>query len=200
MVPIKYKNIAFIGYARPTMGSIASVAEMQGWWLERYFNDPSFHYKIRIPLFRSIDPLNLSNEYINTVVIGCYYLKDLAKDLCIEPNMWYLLITDFKLFYKIYTNSCHPMMYRINGYKTHNNARHILMDTVVEDEKKGSFEKLYLLFHFSFHILYIAFLVLLAFLVSYGVYFKQCKNYLKYKNTIFMSLAALLIAISYTAL
>jgi hypothetical protein len=37
MVPVKYHNIAFIGFARPTMGSIATIAEMQCWWIEKYF-------------------------------------------------------------------------------------------------------------------------------------------------------------------
>ena len=200
MVPVKYKNIAFIGYARPTMGSIAAVAEMQGWWIERYFNSPSFHYRIRTPLFRNIDPLNLSNEHINTVVIGCFYLKDLAKDLHIEPNMAYLLLTDPQLFYKIFTGSCHPMMYRIHGYKSYDNARHVLMDTYISDDKKQLFEYQYLGFHLLLHLVFIAVLVLIAFLVSYSIYFKQFKNYLKYKNTIFISLATLFVTISYTAL
>jgi hypothetical protein len=200
MVPVKYKNIAFIGYARPTMGSIAAVAEMQGWWIERYFNNPSFHYRIRTPLFRNIDPLNLSNEHINTVVIGCFYLKDLAKDLHIEPNMFYLLLTDPQLFYKILTGSCHPMMYRIHGYKTYDNARNVLMDTYISDDKKHLFEYKYLGFHLLLHLAFIAVLVLVAFIVSYSIYFKEFKNYLKYKHTIFLSLATLFVTISYIVL
>jgi hypothetical protein len=58
MVPRKYTNIAFIGYARPTMGSIAAIAEMQSWWIEKYFFDETFSYKNRKTWFRTIDPLN----------------------------------------------------------------------------------------------------------------------------------------------
>lgn len=198
MIPVNYSNIAFIGFARPTMGSIASMAEIQGWWIEKYFNDPSFQYRIRTPTFRAVDPLNLSNEHINTVVIGCYYLKDLAKDLNIQPNMWYLMVTDFELFYKIYTNSCHPMLYRIHGYKTHDNARNILMDTTISDNEKGIFEQSYLLFHFSLHILFIGFLILFAFVLSFSIYSPSLKNYLKYKNSYFVLLSCIFVVFFYT--
>ena len=197
MVPVNYKNIAFIGYARPTMGSIASVAEMQGWWIQRYFYDSSFTYTIRKPVIRTLDPLNLSNEHINTIVIGCYYLKDLAKDLKIEPNMLYLLFTDIKLFYKIFTGSCHPMMYRIHGYKYHDGARNILMDTYVSDDKKIGGEYMYLGFFLVLHGIFIASLVLFAFVASYSLHFKQLNRYLKYKTHIFLGLAITLVILSY---
>ena len=167
IIPVNISNIAFIGYARPTMGSIASIAEMQGWWVEKYFNDPQFTYKIRKPLFRSIDPLNLSNEHINTVVIGCFYLKDLAKDLKIEPNMFYLLITDLELFFKIYTGTCHPMMYRIHGYKSYDNARNVLIDTYVEYKEKGHNEIEYFIFFIILHIIFIFLLALFYFAISF---------------------------------
>lgn len=196
MVPTKYSNIAFIGYARPTMGSIAAVAEMQSWWIEKYFFDETFSYKNRKPTFRTIDPLNLKNDHINTIVIGCYYLKDLAKDLKIEPNMWYLLFTDFELFLRIFTASCHPMIYRIHGYKNNDNSRKILMDTLIEINKLSY---RYLLFFVVLHLLFIAFLLLVAFLLSYIVYVSQSfKKMVKYKQTIFISLAVLLIFIFYT--
>jgi hypothetical protein len=197
MIPVNYKNIAFIGYARPTMGSIAAVAEMQGWWIQRYFYDSSFSYSIRTPFFRTIDPLNLSNEHINTVVIGCFYLKDLAKDLQIEPQMIYLALTDFSLFYKIITGSCHPMMYRIHGYKTHSTAREILLDTYVSNEKKGIWEWVYLIFHFILHLLFIGFLILIAFVLSYSIYLKPFSNYLLYKNMYFIALSSVLVLFFY---
>jgi len=167
MLPVNYTNIAFIGYARPTMGSIAAVAEMQGWWIEKYFNDPSFTYKINKPVFRTVDPLNLSNEHINTVVVGCYYLKDVAKDLRIEPNMWYLLLTDFELFFRIYSGSCHPMMYRIHGYKSYNGSRKVLLDTYFPVEERGPIEWKYFIFNNLLHLGFILFLFILGFISVY---------------------------------
>ena len=167
MIPVNYTNIAFIGFARPTMGSIAAVAEMQGWWIEQYFNNPSFNYTIKEPIFRTLDPLNLSNEHINTVVIGCYYLKDLAKDLQIEPSMLYLFFTDFELFFKIYSGSCHPMMYRIHGYKSYENSRKVLLDTYISNEEKGMFEWRYVGFHAMLHVLFVLFLSVIGFILSY---------------------------------
>lgn len=199
MVPTKYDNIAFIGYARPTMGSIAAIAEMQSWWLEKYFYDPYFSYKISKPWFRTIDPLDLKNEHINTVVIGCYYLKDIAKDLHIEPHMIYLLFTDFELFSRIYTGSCHPMMYRIHGYKKYNDSRKVLLDTYIEINEKSYSEFMYFLFFVIFHLLFIAFLILIAFLLSFFVYLsKKFKKIIKYKQTIFITTATILIFIFYT--
>lgn len=196
MVPQKYTNIAFIGYARPTMGSIAAIAEMQSWWIEKYFFDETFSYKNRKTWFRTIDPLNLKNDHINTIVIGCYYIKDLAKDLKIEPNMFYLLFTDFELFLRIYRGSCHPMMYRIHGYKSNDNSRQILMDTYIETEKKSLF---YFLFFVMLHLLFIVFLTLVAYILSYVVYVSQSfKKIVKYKQSIFISLTVLLIFIFYT--
>lgn len=198
MVPTKYSNIAFIGYARPTMGSIAAIAEMQSWWLEKYFYDETFSYRIRNSWFRSVDPLNLKNDHINTVVIGCYYLKDLAKDLNIEPNMFWLLFTDFELFLKIYTGSCHPMIYRIHGYKSYDNSRQILLNTFIEHKERKHYELMYLLMFLIFHLIFIAFLTLIAFLLSYFVYIsKKFQKIVKYKQYIFIGLSILLVLIFY---
>ena len=177
MIPVNYNNIAFIGYARPTMGSIAAIAEMQGWWIEKYFNDPSFTYINRKSLFRTLDPLNLSNEHINTIVIGCYYLKDLAKDLGIEPNMWYLFITDSELFFRIYSGSCHPMMYRIHGYRSYNGSRKVLLDTYIPNQERRKYEWLYFLFHNLLHLAFILFLFILGFFLSYMVNNKKTRLY-----------------------
>lgn len=198
MVPVKYNNIAFIGYARPTMGSISSIAEMQSWWIEKYFYDSSFTYRIRKPWFRTIDPLDLKNSHIDTIVIGCYYQKDLAKDLNIEPNMFYLLLTDFELFLKIYIGSCHPMMYRIHGYKSYDNSRQVLLDTYIEDSKKNHHFYFYLLFFIILHLFFIAFLIFIAYMLSYTVYLsKKSKKMIKHKQSIFIGLSILLIIIFY---
>jgi hypothetical protein len=198
MIPKKYSNIAFIGYARPTMGSIAAVAEIQSWWVHKYFYDKSFTYNVRTPLFREIDQLNIPNEHINTIVNGCFYIKDLAKDLHIEPNMIYLFFTDLKLFFKIFTGTCHPMMYRIHGYKSYDNARDTFLETYIEENKKGLNQYLYLLFFIALHILFITFLIIIAFALSHVVYIsKQFKKYAKYKNDIFVYMSLTLIFIFY---
>ena len=198
MIPTKYSNIAFIGYARPTMGSIAVVAEIQSWWLEKYWFDPSFKYIIRKPTFREIDQVDIPNEHINTIVNGCFYLKDLAKDLDIEPNMFYLLFTDFKLFFKIYAGTCHTMAYRIHGYKTYDNSREVLLNTYIDFNKKSNVEILYLLFFIVLHILFITFLIIIAFALSHVVYMsKQFKKYVKYKNNLFVYISFTLIFIFY---
>jgi len=170
MIPKNTSNIAFIGYARPTMGSIAAIAEMQSWWVESYFNN-SLKYSIRKPLFRFKDPLNLENEHINTLVIGCYYLKDLAKDMNIEPNMLYIFFTDFTLFKKIYTGSCHPMIYRIHGNKKYTNSREILINTFRDFDNDNSFqEKLYFFMFILFHFLFLLILFILSYLIRYLYY------------------------------
>ena len=166
MIPYNTSNIAFIGFARPTMGSIATIAEMQSWWVQDYFNH-TLKYKIRKPIFRNIDPLNLSNDNIDTLVIGCYYLKDLAKDMNIEPNMFRLFFTDFKLFETIYTNSCNILIYRISGQRSFPKARKIIIDTFPKFKDRDTTSKLYILLHFLYHILFILF----CFAISYLLYF-----------------------------
>lgn len=199
MVPVKYSNIAFVGFARPTMGSIASIAEMQSWWLEKYFYDKSFSYKIRKPWFKPMDPLDLKNGHINTLVIGCYYLKDIAKDVNIEPNMFYLLFTDFELFLRIYTGSCHPIMYRIHGCKKFNNSRQILLDTYVHTNEKNFYEWRYICLHLAYHLVFIVFLIFISFILSYFVYLsKKIKKLIKYKQLIFIIISIILILGVYT--
>jgi len=160
-------NIAFVGYARPTMGSIASIAEMQSWWIESYFAN-RLSYRIRNPIFRFKDPLNLDNEHINTLVIGCYYLKDLAKDMNIEPNMIWLFLTDFELFKKIYTGSCHPMIYRIHGEKAYPESRNVLINTFYDfDNEKSNIEKKYLFIFVVLHILFVIFIGILSYFLTF---------------------------------
>jgi thioredoxin reductase len=198
IIPEKYTNIAFIGYARPTMGSIAVMAEMQSWWLEKYWFDPSFKYTIRKPIFREIDQMNIPNEHINTIVNGCFYLKDMAKDLDIEPNMVYLLLTDFELFFKIYTGTCHTMVYRIHGYKKYDKSREVLLNTYIEFKKKSVVEKLYLLFFIVMHLCFIIFLIIFAFIVSrMESYLPIIKKYVKNKNLFFIQLSLFFIFIFY---
>jgi hypothetical protein len=198
MIPYNTSNIAFIGFARPTMGSIATIAEMQSWWVQDYFNH-TLKYKIRKPIFRNIDPLNLSNDNIDTLVIGCYYLKDLAKDMNIEPNMFRLFFTDFKLFETIYTNSCNILIYRISGQRSFPKARKIIIDTFPKFKDRDTTSKLYILIHFLYHILFILF----CFAISYLLYFIIYRTALvtSHKKTsiwVFFIISFTLIAIFYT--
>lgn len=199
MIPMNTKNLAFIGYARPTMGSIASTAEMQSWWVESYFYD-NLSYKIRTPVFRFKDPLNLKNDHIDTIVIGCYYLKDLAKDLRIEPNMVYLFFYDYELFKKIYTGSCHPMIYRIHGYKSYEGSREILMNTFPDFVKNRSpKEKLYFSMFLIFHIVFIFFLFVVSCIIAYVIYLfqKYRGKKTKYYNYLILSYFITIILILY---
>jgi hypothetical protein len=185
IIPKNTSNIAFIGYARPTMGSIASIAEMQSWWVEKYFSN-TLTYRVRKPIFRVKDPLNLENKNINTVVIGCFYLKDLAKDMHLEPNMLYLFFTDFQLFKKIYTGSCHPMIYRIHGDKYYPESKKILMDTFVDfDSGRTNMEKGYFGTFVLLHILFILFICITSYLFTYIIFliqkYRKIRN-IKYKN------------------
>lgn len=190
MIPKNTSNIAFIGYARPTMGSIASIAEMQSWWIESYFAN-KLSYSIRTPVFRFKDVLNLENEHINSLMIGCYYLKDLAKDMRLEPNMVYLFFTDFELFKKIYTGSCHPMIYRIHGDKYYPESRNILMNTFIDfDNDRSSEEKKYFALFILFHLIFVLFLFVLSFLFTYILFliqkYRNMKN-IKYSNYLVFS-------------
>jgi hypothetical protein len=189
MVPKNTSNIAFIGYARPTMGSIASIAEMQSWWIESYFGD-KLSYKIRKPFFRFKDPLNIDNDHTNSIIIGCYYLKDLAKDMRIEPNMMYLFFTDFELFKKIYTGSCHPMIYRIHGVKCYPGARQTLINTFYDIDDKINFQKIYFIMFILFHILFALFIFILSMFFTYIFFLiqkhRKIKN-VKYKNYLMLS-------------
>jgi thioredoxin reductase len=169
IIPKNTTNIALIGYARPTMGGIAIIAEMQSWWTQLYFEN-KLNYTIRKPLFKNYDSLNLANNHVDSLMIGCYYMKDLAKDMKIEPNMIYLFFSDFELFKKIYTSSCHPMIYRIHGYKSYNNARNILMDTFSDYENKNLNVKLYTLSFLILHIFFIIMCLIFGFFLMYVTY------------------------------
>lgn len=182
MIPINTPNLAFIGFARPTMGSIASIAEMQSWWVYQYFYE-NLQYSQQYSYFRNINLLDLQNDYINSLVNGCYYQKDLAKDLHIEPNMLYLMFNDWDLYTTILYNSCHPMIYRIHGAKSTPESREILLDTFIPYEKKNNTTKSYCFFFMMLHLIYYIIVFLVGFLIIRNVkniytLFKKCKNYL----------------------
>jgi len=177
IIPKNTNNLAFIGFSRPTMGSIAAIAEMQSWWVNEYFYN-NLNYQIRKPFLRDIDPLNLENDHINTLVIGCFYLKDLAKDMDLEPNMTYLLFTNYDLFTTILSNSCHPMMYRIHGKKRTPESERILLDTWPTFKNKQFGWKMYILFFVVLHIIY----YLIIFLIFYLMYSYRKNIFKLYKK------------------
>jgi hypothetical protein len=163
------------------MGSIAYISEMQSWWTELYFNN-KLNYKIRKPIFRKHDVLNLENENIDTLVIGCFYMKDLAKDMNIEPNMLYLFFNDFELFKKIYTGTCHPMIYRIHGQKLYPQSRYILMNTLPDFDQDNNI-KIYLYMFIIFHIIFIIICIIIGFVITYFFinFMKMNKKYFYYQ-------------------
>ena len=164
MIPTNTHNIAFIGFARPTMGSIATIAEVQSWWVKSYFE--GMNYTIRKPFFKYYDALDLSNNNINSLVNGCYYIKDLSKDLKIEPNMLYLFFTDFELFKNIFCSSCYTMIYRIHGQKSYNNSRELFLNNIpTKNETLELFDLRSLMIYL--HIIYIIFIIILCWIISF---------------------------------
>jgi dimethylaniline monooxygenase (N-oxide forming) len=167
IIPQNTKNIAFIGFARPTMGSIAPLAEMQSWWVQKYF-EGCLQYSLRENyIFRTINPLNLNNEHIDSLVISCYYLKDLAKDLRIEPNLLKLFFSDYELFETIYFGSCHPMIYRIHGDKQYEGARDTLIETFPKLKDRRKDDRNYLYLFFLVTVFYYLIILVVIFVVFY---------------------------------
>jgi len=201
IIPKNATNIAFIGFARPTMASIASIAEMQSWWTELYFQN-KLNYTIRRPMFRTQDVLNLENDHIDTLVIGCFYMKDLAKDMNLEPNMIRLFFTDFELFHKIYTGSCHPMIYRIHGDKAYPEAREILIDTLPDFDKHSPTSKQYFVMFLIYHLMFIIGCTLVAYIITYVTNILLLMNKVKVSNAfsfnhVFWSLSLIIIFVFY---
>ena len=201
MIPVSTPNISFIGFARPTMGSIAAVAEMQSWWTEEYFSN-TLKYSIRKPLYRNIDVLDLENDHINSLVIGCFYIKDLAKDMNLEPNLIYLFFNDFELFKTIYTGSCHPMVYRIHGKKSYDGSRDVLINTFPKFEEHSDVSKKYYTMFLVFHTLFIIFCIIIAYILTYIIYFFLKIKYKKIQfsdiKLLFYILALILLWYFYT--
>jgi hypothetical protein len=200
MIPKYTSNIAFIGFARPTMGSIAVIAEMQSWWVQKYFEN-NLSYQIRNPFFRNYDVLNLTNKNINTLVIGCFYLKDLAKDMNIEPNMVYLLFTNFKLFFTIYSGSCNTMVYRIHGEKSYEGSDKVLINFFPNFNNHSNVSKTYIFMFLICHILFIILCIILAYVISYIIFLVSNLKYkiMNYENMkyLFYTISICIIFIAY---
>jgi len=115
IVSLENPNIAFVGFTRPTMGSILIIAETQVMWLMLYFEN-RLNYQIRKnSFFRNINPQKLDNKLLRHLVIGNYYMDDLALDMKVKPNLKKFFFTDFKLWYYLFFGMVHPMNYRLEG-------------------------------------------------------------------------------------
>jgi thioredoxin reductase len=128
IIPKNHQNIAFIGFTRPTMGSILIISEMQSMWTMMFFEN-KLKYNIRKKsIFRSIDPLKLNNKFLRHLVINNYYLEDLAQDMKICPNLTTLYFKDRKLWNYLFNGMVHPMSYRLHGEYYDKNARENILD------------------------------------------------------------------------
>lgn len=162
IISTKNNNLAFIGFARPTMGSLTNVAEMQSWWASLYFKN-KLNYKFRnYSWARPEDPLNLKNNFISTIVIGIYYYKDLALDMGIYPNMIKLFFTDFPLWKHIMSNSVHPTLFRLEGRFKHKDARKNILNTLPLTFLNT---KKYLFGFLFFHLIFIVSIILIVFII-----------------------------------
>lgn len=195
IIPVKTPNLAFIGFARPTMGSINNVAEIQSWWASLYFQN-KLNYKTRDYQWgRPQDPMNIDNNFVDTIVIGNYYYKDLAQDMNISPNLIKILITKPKLWFHIMHSTIHPMLYRLQGTFQHPKAEQYLLETLpnFNEKKNHGLWKYYLMF-LMFHLVFI----LLIFLVSWLVISTLSSCVLiKYPKTYILLLSFLLIVYTY---
>jgi len=157
------KNLAFIGFARPTMGSINSISEMQSWWTYLYFTN-NLKYKIRnFKWGRPQDPLNIKNEHVNTIIIGNYYYRDLALDMNIHPNMKLLFLKNPKLWLQILFSSIHPTVFRLKGEFKHKNAKKFIYNLPsYKQQSKESGWVFYMFLFILLHIIFITFIVYLS--------------------------------------
>ena len=104
-----------------------------------------------------------------------------------------LFFTDFELFKTIYTGSCHPMIYRINGQKYYKNARNILINTFPKLNEYMNSSILYLCIFPLLHFIYILFCIIVFMTIFYIIH-KMIK--LKYKNLDFKKIYPYFIILS----
>ena len=190
IIPEKYPNIAFIGFARPTMGSINNIAEMQSWWTALYWKH-QLSYSIRnLQWGRGEDPLDIENEHVTTIVIGNYYMKDLAMDMGIQPDLVQILITDPVLWGKIIHSTIHPMLFRLQGQFSYPGSREVYMNTLPSFDEKirddnGDLNPSMLQYYAFFSFLHILF-ILLVIIIIYFILFALQKTS-KSKQNLFLS-------------
>ena len=190
IIPEKYPNIAFIGFARPTMGSINNIAEMQSWWTALYWKN-QLSYSIRnLKWARGEDPLDIDNEHVTTIVIGNYYTKDLAMDMGIQPDLLQILITDPLLWGKIIHSTIHPMLYRLQGQFSYPESRQVYMNTLPSFDLKirndnGDINPSMIQYYAFFSFLHILFILLVFIIIFFTLYLLQKTS--KTKHNILLS-------------
>ena len=179
IIPKNYPNLAFIGFTRPTMGSILIIAETQAMWTMLFF-EKKLKYKIRKKsIFRSIDPLNLKNKLLRHLVINNYYIDDLAKDMKNYPSLIKIFFTDRNLWYYMFYGMAHPINYRLKGEYYDKNAKGNLkkfyQETfVLRNEKQQQFVYGIFLIRFILTFLIILAVVLCIWFLYY--YRKRLRN------------------------
>ena len=189
----KDDSIAFVGYVRPTMGSIANTAEMQSWWLAEYFKGTLKPKYRNFSWARPEDPLNVSKH----VVIGNYYMRDLAMDMKIHPDMYKMFFTDFKLWTRVIHSTIHPMLFRLSGKKAFEGSRKMYLENFPNIAKKEFY--MYYIMFIIFHIIYILGIALVAYCITKLINWKWKKMYkTKIGKLTFFIIFGILLTLSYS--
>lgn len=186
IIPYKYHNIAFIGFARPTMGSIVNVAEMQSWWASMFFNNEIKIKNRNYKWARPENPIDIQNDFVNTIVIGNYYYKDLALDMNISPNLTYIFLTDPLLWKQIMHTTLHPVLFRLNGKFKHPDARFIILNNFPKFSQKKELYIYYIMFTI-FHLIYIMSIILLSYIFFKLFVFNKNKSNRKFYIIVLLS-------------
>lgn len=171
MVPTHQQNIAFVGFARPTMGSINNVAEMQSWWLSLFFKGRLKYTHRDYAWARPQDPLSVENQHVDTIVIGNYYYKDLALDMHIYPNMTQLFFTKPRLWFHIMHSTIHPMVFRLQGHFYHDQAERMYLQTLpsvrrITETSMLTYYFLFIIMHTIFILITVVFSLVLVYILK----------------------------------
>ncbi|SHA07346.1 Monooxygenase [Bathymodiolus thermophilus thioautotrophic gill symbiont] len=110
----------FIGFARPNLGSLPSVAELQARYLSAYLkqeidlpNQEKMQQEILNQQQRFKWQFPVDFERITHLVDYYWYTRLLAKDLNALPKQWRLFFLDIHLWYKVNFSFLYPGIYRL---------------------------------------------------------------------------------------
>ncbi|XP_065065515.1 4-hydroxybenzoate brominase (decarboxylating)-like [Rhopilema esculentum] len=114
-------SLAFIGFVRPIVGSIPSIAEMQAQWVAKVWSNkiPLSDSKTRALEIKE-DAKFWSNYFKNTsqrlqtLVEGYTYLDDIAKISCVYPDYWSLFKHSPRDGFTAYFAPYNGCSYRLN--------------------------------------------------------------------------------------
>ena len=122
-------TLSFIGYARPIIGSIPMLSEMQARFICRIISGQvSLVSKPEIKKIVEKDKIFWNNYFkntsqrISTLVEGYTYLDDLAKLCNCSPDYWALLRRNPKGFFTAIFAPANPCMYTLNDPKKESSA------------------------------------------------------------------------------